>query len=83
MRSKASLGSSREVVQGCGVSFTNCLYLVPLIISQNFCTTHATTNQTGPLDFYGAVCEWPRDSGLSNDGWTYTAHLPRDSAVVQ
>ena len=48
MRSKASLGSSREVVQGCGVSFINCLYLVPLIIDQNFCATHATINQTGP-----------------------------------
>ena len=43
--SKASLGSSREVAQGCGVSFVNCLYLVPLIIGQNFC---ATSNQTGP-----------------------------------
>ena len=41
MRSKASLGSSREVAQGCGVSFINCLYLVPLIIGQNFCATCA------------------------------------------
>ena len=49
MRSKISLGSSREVVQGCGVSFVNCLYLVPLIIGQNFCATHATVNQTGPM----------------------------------
>ena len=48
MRPKASLGSSREVVQGCGVSFANCLYLVPLIIGQNFCATHASVNQTGP-----------------------------------
>ena len=48
MRSKTSLGSSREVVQGSGVSFANCLYLVPLIIGQNFCATHATINQTGP-----------------------------------
>ena len=47
--SKASLGSSREVVQGCGVSFANCLYLVPLIIGQNFCATHTTINQTVPL----------------------------------
>src|SRR6185503_11736799 len=45
VRSKTSLGSSREVAQGCGVSFINCLYLVPLIIGQNFC---ATSNQTGP-----------------------------------
>jgi len=36
VRSNASLGSSREVVQGYGVSFANCLYLVPLIIGQNF-----------------------------------------------
>ena len=49
VRSKASLGSSREIVQGCGVNFANCLYLVPLIIGQNFCATHATINQTGPL----------------------------------
>ena len=48
MRSKTSLGSSREVAQGCGVSFVNYLYLVPLIIDQNFYTTCATTNQTGP-----------------------------------
>ena len=34
--SNASLGSSREVVQCCGVSFANYLYLVPLIIGQNF-----------------------------------------------
>ena len=45
MRSKASLDSSREVAQGCGVSFVNYFYLVPLIIGQNFC---ATSNQTGP-----------------------------------
>ena len=49
MRSKASLGSSREIAQGRGVSFTNYLYLVLLIIGQNFCATHATNNQTGPL----------------------------------
>ena len=48
MRLKTLLGSSREVVQGCGVSFANCLYLVPLIISQNFCATHATVNQIWP-----------------------------------
>jgi hypothetical protein len=48
--SKVSLGSSREVVQGCGVNFVNCLYLVPLIIGQNFCATCATTNQTWPGD---------------------------------
>jgi len=48
MWSKASLDSSREVAQGCGVSFVNCLYLVPLIIGQNFC---ATSNQTGPILF--------------------------------
>ena len=46
MRSNASLGSSREVAQGCGVSCVNCLYLVPLIIGQNFC---ATSNQTEPM----------------------------------
>ena len=49
VRSKASLGSSREVVQDCGVSFANCLCLVPLIIGQNFCTTCAKPNQTGPV----------------------------------
>jgi len=48
VRSKTSLGSSREVVQSCGVSFTNYLYLVPLIISQHFCATCAKPNQTGP-----------------------------------
>ena len=48
-RSKASLGSSREVEQGCGVSFVNCFYLVPLIIGQNFCATCASTNQTEPM----------------------------------
>ena len=45
VRSNASLGSSREVTKGCGVSFINCLYLILLIISQIFCTI---TNQTGP-----------------------------------
>ena len=50
MRSKASLGSSREVVQGCEVSFANCFYLVHLIIDQFFCITHATINQTGPRE---------------------------------
>ena len=39
MRLKTSLGSSREVVQGCGVSFANRLYLVPIIIGQKFCAT--------------------------------------------
>ena len=48
MRSKASLGSSREVEHDCGVSFVNCFYLVLLIIGQNFCATCASTNQTGP-----------------------------------
>ena len=48
MRSKASLGSSREVAQGCGVSFVNYLYLVPLIIGQNFYAICATSNKTGP-----------------------------------
>ena len=48
VRSKASLGSSREVEHGCGVSFINYLYLVHLIIGQNFCATCANLNQTGP-----------------------------------
>ena len=48
MRSKISLDSSREVAQGCGVSFVNYLHLVPLIISQNFCATYATSNQIEP-----------------------------------
>ena len=48
MRSKASLGSSREVARGCGVSFVNYLYLVPLIIGQNFYATCTTHNQTRP-----------------------------------
>ena len=47
MRSKASLDSSREVAQGCGVSFVNYLYLVSLIIGQNFCASCAKPNQTG------------------------------------
>ena len=51
-QSNASLGSSREVTQGCGVSFINCLYLVPLIISQNFCATCASINQTWPQYYY-------------------------------
>ena len=49
MQSKASLGSSREVAQDCGVSFTNCLHLILLIIDQNFCTTCTTQNQTRPM----------------------------------
>ena len=49
MRSKTSLDSSREVAQGCGVSFVNCLYLVPLIISQNFCAACTKPNQTWPM----------------------------------
>ena len=48
MRSRASLDSSREVAQGCEVSFINYFYLVSLIIGQNFCATCATTNQTEP-----------------------------------
>ena len=48
VRSKTSLGSSREVEHGCGISFVNYLYLVPLIISQSFCATCARANQTGP-----------------------------------
>jgi hypothetical protein len=47
----ASLGSSREVAQDCGVSFVNCFYLVTLIIGQNFCAICATPNQTGPKAF--------------------------------
>ena len=55
MRSKSLLGSSREVEQGCGVSFVNYLYLVPLIIGQNFCATSTTNNQTGPnLESYSS-----------------------------
>ena len=54
MRSKTSLGSSREIAQGCGVSFTNCLHLIPLIIGQNFCATCATHNQTGPSSDVGS-----------------------------
>ena len=46
VRSKTSFGSSREVEQSYGVSFVNYLYLVLLIIGQNFC---ATSNQTGPV----------------------------------
>ena len=42
MRSKTSLDSSHEVAHGYGVNFINCLYLIPLIINQNFC---ATSNQ--------------------------------------
>jgi hypothetical protein len=49
VRSKTSLGSSREVVQRCGVSFVNYLYLVPLIIDQNFCAICAIFIQTGPM----------------------------------
>ena len=48
MRSKASLGSSREIAQDYGVNFINYFYLVPLIIGQNFYATRATENQTGP-----------------------------------
>ena len=48
MRSKASLDSSREVAQGCRVSFVNWLYLIPIIIGQNLWYFLAHTNQTGP-----------------------------------
>ena len=51
MRSKTSLGSSREVEHDCGVSFVNYFYLVPLIIGQNFCATCANLNQTGPKNW--------------------------------
>ena len=43
-----SLSSSREVEQGCRVSFVNYLYLVTLIIGQIFCATCATLMQSGP-----------------------------------
>ena len=55
MRSKASLGSSREVEHGFGVSFVNCLYLVLLIIGQNFCATCGNLNQTGPRSRTGSA----------------------------
>ena len=45
VRSKASLGSSREVEYDCGVSFVNYFYLL-LIVGQNFCITCATLVQT-------------------------------------
>ena len=48
MRSKVLLGSSREITKGRGISFVNYLYLVPLIIGQNFYATCATLVQTGP-----------------------------------
>ena len=48
VQSNDSLGSSREIAQGCRVSFVNYLYLVPLIIGQNFCAICAKPNQTGP-----------------------------------
>ena len=51
MRSTTLLSSSREVAYGCGVSFINWLYLVPLIIGQNFCATCANLNQTGPKNW--------------------------------
>ena len=53
MRLKTSLDSSREVEQGCGVSFVNYLYLVPLIIGQNFCATCAKPNQSGHVYWLG------------------------------
>jgi len=46
VRSKVSLDSSREIAQGCRVSFINYFYLILLIISQNFCTICTTSNQT-------------------------------------
>jgi hypothetical protein len=60
VQSKVSLGSSREVAHGCGVSFINYLYLVPLIIGQNFCATCAKPNQTGPKN---ALASAPRRDG--------------------
>ena len=48
VRSNASLGSSCEVEQDCGVSFVNYLYLVSLIVCQNFRAICATIIQTGP-----------------------------------
>ena len=45
MRLKTSLGSSREVVQGCGVSFANkfrlVLYACKIFFSGIVCATHA------------------------------------------
>ena len=88
MQSKTSLGSSREVVQGCGVSFANYLCLVPLIVGQNFCATHATTIQTGPkvcprghrtqLVLYWLLlpCQWPHwdfvATGQGSGVWIHT-----------
>ena len=69
MRSKASLGSSREVAQGCGVSFVNCLYLVPLIIDQNFCATFTATNQTG------AYARAPLLTCCARGAWIFTGSL--------
>ena len=63
VQSKASLGSSREVEHGCGISFVNYLYLVPLIIGQSFCATCARANQIGPwpqLLLESPGPPWPR-----------------------
>ena len=49
-RSNVSLDSSRKVAQYYGVSFINYLYLLSLIICQNFYATCATPNLTGPRD---------------------------------
>ena len=47
VRWKVSLDSSRKVAQGCEVSFVNCIYLIPLIMSQNLCYLCYTSNRTG------------------------------------
>jgi hypothetical protein len=57
VRSNALLDSSREIVQGYGVSFINWLCLISIIISQSLCYFLAQTNQTGPY-----LC--PRDARL-------------------
>ena len=53
VRPKISLDSSREVAQGCEVSFVKYLYLIPIIIGQNLCYVCYALNQTGPFSYHG------------------------------
>ena len=48
VRSKISLDSSREVAQGCEVSFVNYFYLIFLIVGQSLCQTATDQTKQGP-----------------------------------
>ena len=81
---KTSLGSSREVAQGCWVSFVIYLYLVPLIISQNLCTTCAATNQTEPESCpYTAVLHCPVQGRSTRTQFNTTKFSLQNFIIIQ